>query len=143
MAVPVNEIIAGSFGLLVAIVAGLLTIYNTKVNKRIQKVENKSGKNQVLTIGNNILEELLPAFERKDEALDKIADVLENVLEIQRLQNQRLGQIEQLVKLKCEAPELIAEFEKYLELKERKGVHEDLVRGLLEKDENIQETSQG
>jgi hypothetical protein len=137
MAFPFSEIVVGSFALLVASVTGIFTVFNTKINRKVNAVETKVEKNQSLTLGNDIFSELLPALERKDEALDKIADVLENVLEIQRLQNQRLGQIEQLVKLKCEAPELIAEFEKYIELKGRKGVHEDLIKGLLEKNEDI------
>lgn len=140
MVLPLDEIIVGIFALITAIVGGVFTVYNTKLNRKLNKVENKSEDNKLLTVQNNILEQLVPAFERKDEALDKIAEILENILRVQELQNTRICSIEMLVKNRCEAPELISVIEQLIEMEGRKGVNIDLLRSLIENYENPKDT---
>lgn len=107
MALPVDQLVIGMFALLTAAVTGGLAIYNTKVSRRITKTEEKSDSNQLLTAENNVVERLLPVLERKDEALDKIAEVLENILRVQKLNATRLDSIEAVIDHRCMAPELI------------------------------------
>ncbi len=59
-----------------SLLAGLFLIINTKLSKRMDKVLIQTKDNDILTVENNLLEKLLPVFEAKDEALDKIADIL-------------------------------------------------------------------
>ena len=141
MSFPVEQIILTVGVLVAAVITGSFAVYNTKLNKRGDKVEEKKEKNHTLTVANDVLEQIVPTLERKDEALDRIADVLENVLEIQRLQNQRIKQVEELAKQKCQAPELIVAVNKLIEVCERKGVQEDLIKTLTENYENTEEST--
>lgn len=60
-----------------------------------------------MAAGNDILEQIVPALERKDEALDRIAEVLDNILTTQSLTNQQIKSITLLLENRCEAMEIV------------------------------------
>lgn len=139
MSVPIDQIAIGFFALLTAVVTGSFTVYNTKLSKKLTKLETRAGSNIGLTVENNILEQLVPTLERKDEALDKIAEILENVLQVQQLQNTRMDTLTTILKTRCQAPELIEAIKIITEQEKGKGVQKDILKSLsvnYENDEN-------
>jgi K+/H+ antiporter YhaU regulatory subunit KhtT len=71
-----KDIMTALIAVIPSLLAGLFLIINTKLSKRMDKVLIQTKDNDILTVENNLLEKLLPVFEAKDEALDKIADIL-------------------------------------------------------------------
>ncbi len=140
MNLPADQIVIGLFASFSAFITGFFSIYNNKINKKIKTVEKKSSENSFLTVENNILSQIVPVLERKDECLDKMAEILENMLKTQELQNIRLASVEAIAKQKCQAPELIQEFELFLEQVKRKEVQKDLIKSLKNNYENTDST---
>jgi len=107
MEFPVEQVIIGIFALFGAAVTGAFSVYNTKIGRKITKVEKKKDENQTLTVGNEILEQIVPALERKDDALDKIAEILDNILRTQALTSQQLRGINLILENRCQAIEIV------------------------------------
>jgi hypothetical protein len=106
----------------------------------LTRLETKSGSVTDLKVENNILEQLVPALERKDEALDKIAEILENILHVQQLQNTRMDTLTTILKTRCQAPELIEAIKIITEQNKGKGVQKDILNSLsvnYENNENL------
>lgn len=107
MEIPGEQLIIGIFALLGATVTGAFSIYKTKLEKRVSKVEEKANKNKELVVGNDLLEQIVPALERKDEALDKIAEILDNILRTQTLTSRQLQSIQLILENRCQAIEVV------------------------------------
>ena len=107
MELPIEQLIIGVFALFGAAVTGAFSVYNTKVSKKLTKVEKKTNDNKVLAIGNDLLDQIVPALERKDEALDKIAEILDNILRAQTLTAQQLKAMNVVLEQRCQALDLI------------------------------------
>jgi hypothetical protein len=107
MELPVEQLIIGIFALFGAAVTGAFSVYNTKISRKLNQVEKKTAENKTLTIGNDILDQLVPALERKDEALDKIAEILDNILRAQTLTAQQLKSVSVVLEQRCQALDLI------------------------------------
>jgi len=140
MEIPIEQIVLGIFGLLGAAVTGTFSIYNTRIARKLTKIQENSGKNDLLVIENDILEQLVPVFERKDEALDKISDILVNILQVQKLQNTKMTTLEIMLKNKCQAPELIEAINSIVSLSGREGVNKGLLHKLIDNYENTEDT---
>jgi hypothetical protein len=121
VALPVDQIVIGFFALATAMVTGFLAIYNTKVSKRLNKTEEKTTTNVLLETENNVVEKLLPVLERKDDALDKIAEILDNILRVQTLQSTQMKSLESVVAQRCLAVELIKAVKRLEELQSRQN----------------------
>ena len=142
MALPVDQIVIGFFALATAMVTGFFAIYNTKVSKRLAKTEVKTTINTLLETENNVVEKLLPVLERKDDALDKIAEILDNILRVQTLQATQMKSLESVVAQRCLAIELIKAVRRLEQMQDRKDkidkivessdTNEDLIAQLIE-----------
>lgn len=123
MQFPVEQVIIGIFALFGAAVTGAFSVYNTKVSRKISQVEKKNDKNQTLAVGNDILDQIVPALERKDEALDKIAEILDNILRAQTLTSQQLRSITLILENRCQAIEVVKALQSLMESRQ---IHEKL-----------------
>ncbi len=117
MEFPVEQVIIGIFALFGAAVTGIFSVYNTKISKKVSQVEKKTNGNQTLTAGNDILDQIVPALERKDEALDKIAEILDNILRAQTLTSQQLRSIQLILENRCQALEVVKALQSLMESK--------------------------
>lgn len=115
MDLPVEQLIIGIFALLGAAVTGAFSVYNTKISKKLSQVEKKTVENKTLTVGNDILDQIVPALERKDEALDKIAEILDNILRAQTLTSQQLRSIQIILENRCQALEVVKALQSLME----------------------------
>jgi predicted PurR-regulated permease PerM len=123
MEFPVEQVIIGIFALFGAAVTGIFSVYNTKISKKVSQVEKKTNGNQTLTAGNDILDQIVPALERKDEALDKIAEILDNILRAQTLTSQQLRSIQLILENRCQALDVVKALQS---LMESRHVHDQL-----------------
>jgi len=119
MELPVEQLIIGIFALFGAAVTGAFSVYNTKVSKKIINVEKKTNENKNLLVGNELLEQIVPALERKDEALDKIAEILDNILRAQTLTAQQLKSMTVVLEQRCQALDLIKTLQAFEETRIR------------------------
>jgi len=117
MELPVEQLIIGIFALFGAAVTGAFSVYNTKISKKLNQVEKKTDENKVLSVGNDILDQIVPALERKDEALDKIAEILDNILRTQTLTSQQLKSIQLILENRCQALEVVKVLQSLMESK--------------------------
>jgi hypothetical protein len=117
MALPVEQLIIGVFALFGAAVTGAFSVYNTKISKKLTQVEKKTVENKTLTVGNDILDQIVPALERKDEALDKIAEILDNILRAQTLTSQQLKSIQLILENRCQALEVVKALQSLMDSK--------------------------
>ncbi len=115
MEFPVDQVIIGIFALFGAAVTGAFSIYNTKISKKVSQVEKKTNGNQTLAAENDILDQIVPALERKDEALDKIAEILDNILRAQTLTSQQLRSIQIILENRCQALEVVKALQSLME----------------------------
>lgn len=134
MALPVEQLIIGVFALFGAAVTGAFSVYNTKISKKLTQVEKKTVENKTLTVGNDILDQIVPALERKDEALDKIAEILDNVLRTQTLTSQQLRSIQLILENRCQAIEIVKALHSLIDNKHTKDRLEDLTDESKQKD---------
>lgn len=134
MGLPLEQLIIGIFALFSAIVAGIFSVYKVKVEKKINQVEKKTDDTKTLTIGNDLLEQIVPALERKDEALDKIAEILDNVLRTQTLTSQQLRSIQLILENRCQAIEIVKALHSLIDNKHTKDRLEDLTDESKQKD---------
>lgn len=117
MGLPLEQLIIGIFALFGAAVTGAFSVYNTKISNKINQVEKKTVDNKTLTVGNDILEQIVPALERKDEALDKIAEILDNILRAQTLTGQQLKGIQLILENRCQALEVVKALQSLMDSK--------------------------
>ena len=117
MELPVEQLIIGIFALFGAAVTGAFSVYNTKISKKLNQVEKKTDENKVLSVGNDILDQIVPALERKDEALDKIAEILDNILRAQTLTSQQLKSIQLILENRCQALEVVKALQSLMDSK--------------------------
>ena len=117
MNLPLEQLIIGIFALFGAAVTGAFSVYNTKISKKLTQVEKKAVENKTLTVGNDILEQIVPALERKDEALDKIAEILDNILSAQTLTSQQLKGIQLILENRCQALEVVKALQSLMDSK--------------------------
>lgn len=124
------EIIVAIIGLVTAIITSGFAVLNGWVQKRLTEVSKKQKNTDILEIQNNILEQLIPVLEKKDLAMDRIADILEE-------QSKRLSYIEaenrefsSRLDNRCEAPKLLSEFKRLEEDNIMKGVREEIIKDL-------------
>ena len=142
MDIPIEQIVAGAFMFSAAIATGIFTLFNTRLNKKMDRVEKKCEDNDILTLENNIIEKILPVLERKDLALDKIADILQNNMRNDEFTTTRIEQLESILRNRCEAPKIIEEILRIEEDRRREGVRQDLIQGLVNDDEIDTENKQ-
>jgi myo-inositol-1-phosphate synthase len=117
MDLPVEQLIIGIFALFGAAVTGAFSVYNTKISKKLSQVEKKTVENKTLTVGNDILDQIVPALERKDEALDKIAEILDNILRAQTLTSQQLKGVQLILENRCQALEVVKALQSLMDSK--------------------------
>ena len=114
---PIEQLIIGIFALFAAVVTGVFSVYNTKISRKLNQVEKKTVENKTLTVGNDILDQIVPALERKDEALDRIADILDNILRAQTLTSQQLKSTQLILENKCQALEVVRALQSLMDSK--------------------------
>lgn len=131
---PIEQVAMGIFTLLGAVVTGIFSVHTTKVGKKLTVIEKKTNENRSLIIDNEILEQLVPALERKDEALDKIAEILDNILRAQTLTGQQLKSMQIILEQRCQALEIVKVLQSYLESKDIHSKLEDLKETSVEDD---------
>jgi hypothetical protein len=141
MTLPLEQIIIGGFALFGAIITGVFSVYTAKVTKKLNKVEQTAKKTEILSVGNDVLEQIVPALERKDEALDKIAEILDNILTTQELTNTQLRSMEQILSRRCMAIELIKAI-RHIELAQQRkekieALENDIEKAELERKEHV------
>lgn len=117
MELPMEQLIIGIFSLLGAMTTGVFSVYSTKVNKKIDQAKKKTVENKTLTVGNDLLEQIVPALERKDAALDKIAEILDNILITQTLTSQQLKSIQLILENRCQALEVVKALQSLMDSK--------------------------
>jgi hypothetical protein len=135
MELPVEQLIIGIFALFGAAVTGAFSVYNTKISRKLNQVEKKTADNKTLTVGNDILDQIVPALERKDEALDKIAEILDNILRTQTLTSQQLRSIQLILENRCQALEVVKALQSLMDSKNIQSRLDGL------KDETAQDTT--
>lgn len=128
-----SQIIVAAITLIGVVITGVLAIVNTRISKKMEKVEVQKVSNDQLELQNNIIEQLLPVFEKKDFALDRIADILEQLLKRQEMVELTTKNFSALLAQRCEAPILLKEIkaiqQKYDSNETRKQMVEDLISG--------------
>jgi hypothetical protein len=132
MAFPTEQLVIGLCALIGAGITGGFSVINTKLNRKVNTVEEKVESNHRLTIDNTLLEQIVPALERKDEALDKIAEILDNILRAQTLTSQQLRSITLILENRCQALEVIRAIEALIEHQSGVDKAEDKARHVLE-----------
>jgi uncharacterized protein YjiS (DUF1127 family) len=139
-----EQLIIGLFALLGAIVTGAFSVYKVRVERRVNQVEKKAKVNNNLMNENQILEQIVPALERKDEALDKIAEILDNILCAQNLTSQQLKGMNLILQNRCQALELVQAFQNLLENYQRhdklESLSEDDLKDISEITEKVVKT---
>jgi len=123
MEIPGEQLIIGIFALLGATVTGAFSVYKTKLEKKLSKVEKKVDSHKEFVEGNEILEQIVPALERKDEALDKIAEILDNILRTQTLTSRQLQSIQLILENRCQAVEVVKALQSLIDSRQ---LHEKL-----------------
>ena len=128
-----SQVIVAIITLLGVVITGVLAIVNTRISKKMEKVEIQKVSNDQLELQNNIIEQLLPVFEKKDFALDRIADILEQLLKRQEMVELTTKNFAALLEQRCEAPILLKEIraiqQKYDSNEARKQMVEELITG--------------
>jgi len=139
-----EQLIIGLFALLGAIVTGAFSVYKVRVERRVSQVEKKAKANKNLMNENQILEQIVPALERKDDALDKIAEILDNILCAQNLTSQQLKGMNLILQNRCQALELVQAFQNLLENYQRhdklESLSEDDLKDISEITEKVVKT---
>lgn len=126
-----TDIIVALIGLLGIAIAGIFGILQAQLQRRLRKVEKQSNNNSQLTIENNILEQLIPTLEKKDDALDKIAEILDQFsrrLEYLEMEQKNILRFSQE---KCMAPKLIDELHRVCADEEREEVKQNTISAFL------------
>ena len=123
-----SQIIVAIITLIGVIITGILAIVNTRVSKKMEKVEIKKGDTDRLEMQNNIIEQLIPVFEKKDFALDRIADILEQMLLRQEMVEISVKNFNSLLLQRCEAPTLLKEVRAIQKKCERAKDHNQIGR---------------
>lgn len=122
-----------------SVLAGLFLIINTKLSKRMDKVLTQTKENDILTVENNLLEKLLPVFETKDAALDKIADILAEDKRLRELREHaidlKLGQLAKCVNERCQAPALIREIQQFKDKVSAEEVNRAILKSLVDNED--------
>jgi len=102
MSAPVEQITIGIFSVLAAIATGVFSLLAAKLGKKYNDVSKKERNNKKLKDENDLLEQIIPVFERKDEALDKMAEILDNILEAQEQTNQQIKGLRLTLEGRCQ-----------------------------------------
>jgi hypothetical protein len=129
------QVVVALIGLAGVVIGGIFGIIQAQLKRRVNKVEEKSVDTLKLETENNILEQLIPLLERKDDALDRIAIILEQYGA--RIEYLERGQdnLAVIAREKCLAPVLIEEIQRYKSLSdEKEGVQRVLSAILNEKE---------
>jgi|GEM_PF-6500988 len=129
-----TEIIVALIALTGVIFSGGFALLNIWIQRRLTEVKKKQDKNDIYEIQNNVLEQLIPLFEKKDLALDRLADILEEISKrvefIEKENRQLSGRIDQ----KCLAPMLLQEVSRIQEMYGEKEVSKGIIDSLIRKD---------
>lgn len=112
-----------------------MAIVNTAFSKKLEKIEKKTTVNNLSEIENNILSELVPVLEKKDIALDRIADILE--VYGRRLDLIELGQknFTTLLQDRCQAPKLLQDLKAMQDAIDNKEMRQSILTSIVKKDE--------
>jgi K+/H+ antiporter YhaU regulatory subunit KhtT len=129
-----TEVIVALIALTGVIFSGGFALLNVWVQKRITEVKKKQEKNDIYEIQNNVLEQLVPLFEKKDLALDRLADILEEISKRVEFIEKENRQLSSRLDKRCLAPELIQELCRVQELYEAKEVNKGIIDSLLKND---------
>ena len=136
-----TEVMVAIIALVGVTLSGGFAILNLWVQKRLNDVKRHKSVNDITQVGNDMLEVIVPLFEKKDLALDRLADILNE-------QSQRLSYIESenkqfmsLLGAKCQAPELIKEVRAIQQKFEDKNEREAIIAQLI-KEEGGEEQGQ-
>lgn len=131
------QIIVSVIGLAGVVIAGIFGIIQVQLRNRVNNVEKKSDANARLETENNILEQLIPLLERKDDALDRIALILEQYGK--RIEYVEIGQdnLLALAKERCLAPVLLEEIRRYYDKKDEREVRQSILTAIFDEG-NIQ-----
>lgn len=128
-----SQVVIALITLLGVIITGILAIVNTRIQKKMEQVEVLKVSNDHLELQNNIIEQLVPVFEKKDFALDRIADIMEQMLTRQELTDISIKNFSTLLEQRCEAPKLLAEIKaiqkNYTRIADRNEILSDLIVG--------------
>lgn len=128
-----TEVVVALIALTGVIISGSFALLNLWIQRRLNEVKEHQSKNDISQVENNVLEKLVPLFEKKDLALDRIADIMEE--QSKRLGFMELENKELVARLdqKCEAPILIMEIKRLQDQYDKREVREGIISGLLEK----------
>ncbi len=137
-----ESIIVALIAIIPSLLAGLFLLINTKLNKRMDKVLTQTKENDIFTVENNILENIIPIFESKDEALDRIADIIAEDKKLRDLRDKsvdsKLDQLALLAEQKCQAPALILEIHRLKDLLEAEEVNRAVLLSLIADENDVE-----
>jgi hypothetical protein len=128
-------IIPGIFATIGVILTGIFAIINSRVNKQITFIEEKRQSNDTAEIENNIIEKVLPVLERKDMAIDRIADIEEDQNKQIKWIIREFEQFRPLLQQKCQAPVLLRQIHRLRDDLEKKEVSREDLLGFSTKDD--------
>ena len=131
-----TDIIIALITLSGVVITGVLAIVNTRLSKKAEKVKTLKVSNDNLEIENNIIERLIPVFEKKDFALDRIADILEQIVRRQELTEIEIKNFAALLDTRCEAPQLLKEVHSLQKACEKRKDRDKIMNILTEKEVN-------
>lgn len=139
-----KDVVIALIAVIPSFLGGLFLLINTKLSKRMDKLLTQTQENDIMSVENTLLEKLLPVFEAKDAALDRIADILAEEQRLQELTNHsiqtRLDTMQKLIEAKCQAPVLLQEMQHLTRRLDEEEVNRAILKSLLE-DENTVEHS--
>lgn len=126
-----TEVMVALIALTGVIISGSFALLNIWVQKRLTAVKKKQEKNDVYEIQNNILEQLVPLFEKKDLALDRLVGIIEEMSKRIEYIEQENKQFSSRLDQRCEAPMLIQEVQRMQHKLEAEGVNQEILLSLI------------
>ena len=124
--------------LISSILAGIFLVVNTRLGKKVDVFKSKKEENNLFAMENNILGSLVPVLEKKDLAIDRLAEAIEDLsLRIKLLEQEEVttkteGRVQReeikcMLEKRCEAPILIKHLQKLHDEKTREEMRKELL----------------
>lgn len=108
-----------------------MAIVNSRIQKKSENLDVLKVTNDNLELQNNIIEQLLPVFDKKDLALDSIAAILEQMMRRQELNDITIRNFSNQLEQRCEAPILIKEIKKIQNNYDKRSDREGIINSLI------------
>jgi hypothetical protein len=126
-----TEVTVALITLLGMFITAVMAVVNTIFSKKLERIEKTKNTNGLTQVENNILAQVVPVLEKKDVALDRIADILE--VYGRRLDLIELGQknFTTLLNTRCQAPQLLEEIQKLQKETDNRLEREHIIASII------------